>query len=257
MTDRAALRDRGHALRRTLFGSDASDGALATPVAGFDDLMAELVYGGIWSRPGLARPERMACTLAALCAVQNLEALRAHVGAALALGLSPNTIVEIFVQDGIYRGFPASEAALRVARAAFAARGVAVADADDPVVSLDALAALGKDVQAALHGARKDDGHAAPDHPVTGSIYPLIVQHCYGTIWHRPGLDRRIRALCAVAAFTVLGRDALLRKFALSALNVGATRTEVIEAAIQTGPYGGFAFMLNALSQIGEAFGAA
>ncbi|MEJ0071461.1 MAG: carboxymuconolactone decarboxylase family protein [Pseudomonadota bacterium] len=81
------------------------------------------------------------------------------------------------------------------------------------------------------------------------------MQYCYGAIWHRPGLDRRTRALCAVAAFTALGRDLLLRKFALSALNVGATQTEVIEAVIQTGPYSGFAFMLNGLSLVGEAFG--
>jgi alkylhydroperoxidase/carboxymuconolactone decarboxylase family protein YurZ len=186
--------------------------------------------------------------------VPNLDALAPYIGAALHVGLSPDAIVEIFIQDGIYRGFPASAAALAVARDVFTKRGVAVEDGDGPEASLEALMDMGKAVQAALHGERKDQGHAAPDHPVTGSIYPLIVQHCYGTIWNRPGLDRRVRALCAVAAFTVLGRDGLLRKFALSALNVGATREEVIEAVIQTGPYGGFAFMLNGLDQIGQAF---
>src|SRR5579864_2664893 len=102
MTSRADLRNRGEATRRALFGPQAESGALSTPAAGFAELMAELAYGSIWSRPGLAQPERMACTLAALCAVQGLDALAPHVGAALDLGLTPNAIVEIFIQDGIY-----------------------------------------------------------------------------------------------------------------------------------------------------------
>ena len=67
---------------------------------------------------------------------------------------------------------------------------------------------------------------------------------------------RQLRALCAVAAFCALDHNTLLRKFALSALNVGATREEVVEAVIQTGPYSGFAFTLRGLTTLGEVFGA-
>lgn len=196
----------------------------------------------------------MACTLAVLCALQNLGQLRRHIGAALDMGHGPRTIVEILLQVGIYRGFAASETALEAALEVFAARGVEIPpirDRDDP---LEDLAARGRELQAALHDARKDAAHASPDNPITSSVYPLVVQYCYGEIWDRPGLDRRVRALCAVAAFTALDHEVLLRKFALSALNVGATRTEVVEAVAQTGPYGGFAFMLKGLSAVSEAF---
>ena len=54
-------------------------------VFGFDDLMAELVYGQIWNRPGLSRQDRMAVTLAVLCSVQNQAQLRRHIAAALKL----------------------------------------------------------------------------------------------------------------------------------------------------------------------------
>jgi alkylhydroperoxidase/carboxymuconolactone decarboxylase family protein YurZ len=254
MIDRAELRERGETLRRELFGSESRDAALALPVAGFPELMAELVYGSVWTRPGLARRERMACTLAALCVLQNMSALEKHCRAALEIGMEPRAIVEIFIQDGIYRGFAAAEAALEVAARVFAEHGLALAAAEPASASIEELARMGRDVQTALHRERSDQGHADPANAITGSIYPLIVQFCYGAIWHRPGLDRRMRALAAVAAFTVLGRDLLLRKFALSALNVGATRAEVVEAVVQTGPYGGFAFMLSALSAVGETF---
>lgn len=256
MTTRDDVRRAGEALRGELFGPGAPAG-LGNPALGFDALMAELVYANVWARPGLGRSDRMAVTLAVLCAMQNLAQLGRHVGAALDLGLQPRAVVEILLQTGIYRGFAASEAAIEAALEVFAARGVALPEdppRDDP---LETLTARGRALQAALHGDRRNEGHAAPDNPVTGPIYPLVVQYAYGEIWDRPGLDRRIRALCAVACFAALNHDILLRKFALSALNVGATKEEVIEAIVQSGPYGGFAFMLKGLGIVGEAFAAA
>ncbi len=254
MTTREELRRRGEALAGELFG--AGEASLALPASGFGPLMAELVHGSIWTRPGLGTADRMACTLAALTAMQNLTQLRRHVAAALRVGLDARAVTEILLQVGIYRGFAASESALEVALEVFAAQGidpVTIAN-DDRADPLEALTARGRGLQAALHGDRKDEAHAAPDNPVTGSIYPLVVQYCYGEIWDRPGLDNRLRALVAVAAFAALDHETLLRKFALSALNMGATRPEVIEAVVQIGPYAGFAFMLKGLSAVDAAF---
>jgi len=252
MTERQDLNRSGTALRAEMFG--AGEAALANGALGFGDLMAELVYGNIWNRPGLSRQDRMAVTLAVLCSVQNQAQLRRHITAALKLGLTPRAIVEILIQIGIYRGFAASESALETALAVFAEEGITL-EADPPRVDpLDALMARGRELQGALHAERRHEGHASPDNPVTGSIYPLVVQYCYGEIWDRPGLDRRIRALCAVASFAALDHDILLRKFILSALNIGASQGDIIEALIQGGPYNGFAFMLKALNIAQEAF---
>jgi alkylhydroperoxidase/carboxymuconolactone decarboxylase family protein YurZ len=252
MTQRADLNRLGKAERAEIFG--AGEAALANDALGFGDLMAELVYGNIWNRPGLSRQERMAVTLAVLCSVQNQAQLRRHVAAALKLGLTPHAIVEILIQIGIYRGFAASETALETALAVFAEHGITLEAEASRADSLETLMERGRDLQGALHAERRHEGHAAPDNPVTGSIYPLVVQYCYGEIWDRPGLDRRLRALCAVASFAALDHDILLRKFILSALNIGASRGDIIEALIQGGPYNGFAFMLKALNIAQEAF---
>ncbi len=106
--------------------------------------------GSIWSRPGLAKPERMACTLAALCALQSRDALAPHIRAALDLGLTPNAVVEIVIQDGIYRGFAASEAALDVALRVFGERGLALDPPAEPAASLEALTRQGRELQAEL-----------------------------------------------------------------------------------------------------------
>ena len=104
----------------------------------------------------------------------------------------------------------------------------------------------------ALHGSRGYEGYAAPDNRVTGALYPVAIQYGYGEIWHRPGLDRRQRALCAVAAFTALRLEGQVRKFGQSALNAGLASGEIIEAVIQTAPYSGFAPALNALAALSD-----
>jgi 4-carboxymuconolactone decarboxylase len=106
-----------------------------------------------------------------------------------------------------------------------------------------------------LHGERARLGYAAPDNPVTGALYPTAIQYGYGEIWFRPGLERRQRALVAVAGFTALRLPEQVGKFGQSALNVGLSKTEVIEAVIQTAPYFGFPPALNALGALSAAFG--
>jgi alkylhydroperoxidase/carboxymuconolactone decarboxylase family protein YurZ len=233
-------------MRRRLFGDD--DGAPAF----LRTLNTEASYGAIWSRPGLALEDRMICALAALAAVQRLPKLRRHVGAALQLGLTPRAILEVLIQIGIYAGFAASEEAVDAAAAEFAARQVAMPEEPERTDPLEELTERGRKLMERLHGDRAGQGYAAPGNPVTGALYPLAIQYGYGEIWFRPGLDLRQRALVAVAAFTAL-RLGQVQKFGESALNMGLSRTEVIEAVIQTAPLSGFAPALNALGALSGA----
>lgn len=248
MTTRASLRQQGEALRQRLFGDD--DGAPAV----MRTLNTEASYGAIWSRPGLALEDRMICALAALAAVQRLPKLRRHVGAALGLGLTPRAIVEVLIQIGIYAGFAASEEAVEAAAAEFAARQIAMPEEPERTDSLEALSERGRKLMDQLHGDRASQGYAAPGNTITGALYPLAIQYGYGEIWFRPGLDLRQRALVAVAAFTAL-KLGQVQKFGESALNMGLSRTEVIEAVIQTAPLSGFAPALNALGALSGVLG--
>lgn len=249
MKERKDVRREGERLRRELFGTETP-----ATVTGSDDLVTEITFGSIWNRAGLALHERMLVTLSALFVRQQNEQLRRYIGAALRIGVTPLAINEVLLQCGIYSGFSAAEQALAMAGEVYTEHGQSLPENPRRESEMQNLRALGQELMRELHGERRHEGHAAPDNPTTGSFYPLVVQYCYGEIWHRPGLDRRTRALCAVAAFAALGYTTLLRKFALSALNVGATREEVIESIVQIGPYTGFATTLNALSQVNEVY---
>jgi len=220
---------------------------------GFGTLLTEAVFGAIWSRPGLALADRMICTLAALAVFPRLRALRRLLGAALDIGLTPGAIREVLVQAGLYAGFSATEETLEVLAEVLAARGMAFPPEPPADVSLEQLTARGRALMGELHGDRARSGYAAPDNPVTGALYPVAIQYGYGELWFRPGLDRRARALVAVAAFTALRLPEQVAKFGQSALNVGLTRTEVIEAVIQTAPHSGFPPALNALAALTPA----
>lgn len=245
---RDELRQRGESMQARLRG-DGPD-----QPRGFGTLLTEAVFGGIWSRPGLALPDRMICTLAALGVVPRLRALRRLIAAALDVGLAPAAIREVLIQAALYAGFSAAEETLELAAEIFAARGIAF-PADPPAdVPLEELSASGRATMQALHGERAQQGYAAPDNPVTGALYPLAIQYGYGDIWSRPGLGRRERALVAVAAFTALRLPEQVQKFGQSALNVGLTKEQVIEAVIQTAPHSGFPPALNALAALSAAF---
>jgi 4-carboxymuconolactone decarboxylase len=244
---RANLRQDGEASLRALFGS-------AGQIKGFANLLTEPVFGGVWNRPGLALSDRLLCTIAALATFPRLYSLRKYINAALDHGLPPAALREILVQAGLYAGFSGTEETLLLLAELLTDRGLPFPDDPPEDVSLEELTNRGTELMGVLHGERARLGYAAPDNPVTGALYPTAIQYGYGEIWFRPGLQRRQRALVAVAGFTALRLPEQVGKFGQSALNVGVTRTEVIEAIIQTAPYSGFPPALNALGALSAAF---
>jgi 4-carboxymuconolactone decarboxylase len=248
MSARAHLRRQGEAMRARLFGATARTGAHSD----FDDLVIETTYGSIWSRPGLDLPNRMVCTLAALCAVQRLPQLRRYVDAALNIGLPHEAPFTIFTQIGVYAGFAATEAAIEVANAVYRDRNVALPTPAADELSLDDLDRRGQELMAKLHGDRGTKGYAAPENRFTSRLYPMTIPYGYGEIWHRPGLALRQRAMVSLAGFTALQLQDQLKKFGQSARNIGLTLDEVCEAIIQTSPYSGYAPALNALRWLSE-----
>lgn len=248
MTTLNALRATGARQRQTLFGADN------TVPAGLARLLDEAVHGGIWSRPGLPVADRLICTLGALAVFPRLRTLRRHIGAALDLGLTPQTLREVFIQAGLYAGFSAAEETMALLEDICLARGLALPSEPEDDVALDELTCRGRERMESLHGERSKDGYAAPTNKVSAALYGLAIQYGYGVIWFRPGLTPRQRALLAVAAFTAMRLPEQMRRFGHSALNVGATRAEVVEAVIQTAPASGFPPALNGLVALGADF---
>jgi 4-carboxymuconolactone decarboxylase len=70
----------------------------------------------------------------------------------------------------------------------------------------------------------------------------------FGDIYCRPGLDLRGREIATIAALTALGNATPQLKVHLEAgLNVGLSRTEIVEVIMQMAVYAGFPAALNGL----------
>ena len=249
MTTRDDHKRAGAALRARL-GQGDDDPGLAAP--GYRNLIDEMVYHGIWARDGLSPVNRMIPTLAVLALSHQEAALSRMVGAALDLGVTPQGILEIFIQTGLYGGFSGAEAAISCAGAVFAERDLSLPVEEPDDASIQDLDASGRDLMATLHGERSEAGYAAPDNAVTSTLYAGAIRYGYGSIWQRSGLDLRQRAMCAIASFVALGLDGQLKKFGASAKNAGLSDDEVIETVVQTAPYAGYPKALNALTILRE-----
>src|SRR5215475_5994483 len=82
-----------------------------------------------------------------------------------------------------------------------------------------------------------------------------LIEFAFGDIYSRPGLDLKSRQIATVAALTALGTATpQLRAHIHGALNVGWTRTEIVEVIMQMAVYAGFPAALNGLAAAKEVF---
>ena len=85
--------------------------------------IVEFAFGPIYARDGLTLREREMVTLASLLTVGGCEPqLKVHIRGALQVGITPEKIIEIFLQCIPYTGFP------RVLNAVFAAKEIFISE---------------------------------------------------------------------------------------------------------------------------------
>ena len=85
--------------------------------------IVEFAFGDIYTREGLTTEEREMITLSSLLTAGGCEPqLEVHIGGALNVGISPEKVIETFLQCIPYTGFPKVLNAVFVAKKVFAER---------------------------------------------------------------------------------------------------------------------------------------
>ena len=82
----------------------------------------------------------------------------------------------------------------------------------------------------------------------------ITVEHLFGDIWTRPGLELSERSMITVAALTVLARERELKVHLRGALNAGIPREKINEIMIHLAHYGGWPVAVNWLRIAKEVF---
>ena len=244
MTTLNDRRQAGREMRQIMAAGDSSH--LALP--GVDQLAPDLkriideaLFGTIWTRPGLDLKQRCIATISALMTQGELNLLRRHIVRALNVGLTPNQVVEIFLQSTFYIGVPAVESGLRLTKDIFEEMGIEYEPALEynPNQHVDELFALGQEMHRRHLGDIQDSGMSA-DTP-EAQLERIIDEYNWGAIYSRSLLDDKERAIVSLAALTSMGvYDAQMRRRIRGAIGVGLTTDEVMEIFIHLSMYGGY-----------------
>lgn len=231
--------------------------------AGSPDLVrlsVSFAYGEILSRDGLAPKEKLLAIISMLTAAGNrAAALRLHLAGALAFGVTQLEIIEVLIQLSVYKGFPAALNAFAVAREVFAAEAqpttmpvIAAPETEGRTERLE----RGRITLAETSGAAGDAVvHSFDD--IAPDLGRMIVEHSYGEVFSRPGIDMKTRELSACAALAAVGSattETPLRVHINAALNVGATREEIIETLLNLASYCGYPATQQAVRIASEEF---
>lgn len=139
------------------------------------------------------------------------------------------------------------EAPDRVARAI-------VAHADGALWQRDVRDA-GTAVRRAVLGDEHVDRATARATALTAEFQDLITRYAWGTIWTRPGLDRRTRSLLTITALVARGHHEELAMHLRAAARCGVTLAEIRETLLQAAIYCGVPDANTAFRIAGEVLG--
>ncbi|MFI9407993.1 4-carboxymuconolactone decarboxylase [Nocardia sp. NPDC052316] len=85
----------------------------------------------------------------------------------------------------------------------------------------------------------------------TRPFQEYITEAVWGSLWTRPGLDRRTRSCITLAILTALGRHEEIAMHVRAAIGNGVTTAEIAEVLLHTGAYAGVP-AANAAFAIGQ-----
>lgn len=119
--------DDGHKVRCEVMGSERINNVMKNAdsfTRPIHNLITEYCWGEIWMRPGLDRKTRSLLNLAMLAALNRQNELRLHINGAINNGVTPEEMMECFLQAAIYAGVPAGLESTNLANEILKERGL-------------------------------------------------------------------------------------------------------------------------------------
>jgi 4-carboxymuconolactone decarboxylase len=99
-------------------------------------------------------------------------------------------------------------------------------------------------------------GSAGGRTTLSADFRKITVEHLFGDIWSRPGLELQERSMITLTTLFVLGREAELRVHLRGARNLGIPRAKIEEMLIHLAHYGGWPVAASGFRVLDEVFAA-
>lgn len=228
-----------------LFNSDWNPNVGSDP-----EMMAILqkyIFGEVFTVGNLDMKTREMLTVTSLAVQQTLPQLKAHINAALNVGVTPLEVRESLYQCAPFIGFPKILNAIGVMNEVFKERGIKtpleMAGTTDEKSRYEKGAAIqkplyGDEISKALEGLPENMGD---------DVSRFLTEFCFGDIYTRKGLDVKTRELLIISILVTTGDTETLQSHIKGALKAGNSKETITAAIIQCLPYVGFPNTIAAL----------
>ena len=235
---------------RTLFGGEALTGQGTDPE--MMDILQKFIFGEVFQTGELTLKQREMITCITLATMQTLPQLKAHAGAALNVGVTPEELREVMYLTAPFIGFPRMLNAVATVNEVFTERGISLPLEKQGKVTEETRHETGKAIQDKLYPG----GIASVMEGVPGNmgkdVEQFLTDYFFGDIYSRGALDLQTRELLGYCVLTTLEAESQLHSHYHGNINAGNSPETLTAAVIQCLPYIGFPAAIKALRIIKE-----
>lgn len=113
---------------------------------------------------------------------------------------------------------------------------------------------IGLQIRREVLGAEYVDKSISQADDFNRPLQELVTEYCWGAVWSRPGISRKMRSLINLAMLTALNRPHEVKLHLKGALNNGCSKEEIMEVLLQTAIYCGVPAAVDSFRLAREVF---
>ena len=193
---------------RTLFGGEALTGQGTDPE--MMDILQKFIFGEVFQTGELTLKQREMITCITLATMQTLPQLKAHAGAALNVGVTPEELREVMYLTAPFIGFPKMLNAVATVNEVFKERGISLPLEKQGTVTEETRHKAGKAIQDKQYPGGVSSVMSGMPGDMGKNVEQFLTDYFFGEIYSRGALDLQTRELLGYCVLTTLEAESQL-----------------------------------------------
>lgn len=217
------------------------------------EFMAQLqrfIFGEVFYIGELSDQKRELITCTILTVLQTLPQLKAHLNAALNVGVTPLELREALYQCAPFIGYPRTLNAIGVFNEVLTARHIDLPLENQCDFADEERFEKGLAIQKELYGDEIKEKYAYLPDEYAKALPTFLTEWCFGDNYTRKAMDVQTRELLIFVILTALNASTQIYSHALGNIKVGNSLEMLYATLVQCLPYLGFPCVFNALNAI-------
>lgn len=210
-------------------------------------ILQKYIFGEVFVVGELDVKTREMLTVTTLATQQTLPQLKAHINAALNVGVKPIEMREAIYQLAPFIGFPKTLNAIAIMNEVFKARGIELPLEKTSSVDETTRYEKGTAIQKPLYGDEIKKSMTGLPNNMGEDVSKFLTEVCFGDFYTREGLDIKTRELLVLSVLVTTGNEETLKSHIKGNLKAGNSEETITAAIIQCLPYVGFPNAIAAL----------